>query len=85
MQYTTSSSCGSGVDDGQCDGGEFKLETAPASQWLQKQQWQRNEVQRVRPLLSELQVPKWQELAAMRAGVGRRKWRKVLESTGDIV
>ena len=29
-QYTTSSSCGSGVDDdGQCDDGEFKLGTAP--------------------------------------------------------
>jgi hypothetical protein len=29
-QYTTSSSCGSGVDDdGHCDGGEFKLDTAP--------------------------------------------------------
>jgi hypothetical protein len=33
----------------------------------------------VRPLLSELQVPEWQELA-----VDRRKWRKMLKSI-DIV
>jgi hypothetical protein len=33
----------------------------------------------VRPLLSELQVPEWQELA-----VDRRKWRKMLKSP-DIV
>jgi hypothetical protein len=33
----------------------------------------------VRPLLSELQVPEWQELA-----VDRRKWRKVLKSTNIV-
>jgi hypothetical protein len=33
----------------------------------------------VRPLLSELQVPEWQELA-----VDRRKWRNMLKSI-DIV
>jgi hypothetical protein len=32
-------------------------------------------VRRVRPLLSELQVPEWQELAK-----DRRKWRKMLKS-----
>jgi hypothetical protein len=36
-------------------------------------------IRRVRPLLSELQVPEWQELA-----VDRRKWRKILKSI-DIV
>jgi hypothetical protein len=36
-QCTTTSSCGSGVDDdGQCDDGEFK---PTQHQWLQKQQW----------------------------------------------
>jgi hypothetical protein len=34
------------------------------------------EVHRVRPLLSELQVLEWQELA-----VDRGKWRNVLKST----
>ena len=33
------------------------------------------EVRRVKPLLSELQVPEWQELAK-----DRRKWRKMLKS-----
>jgi hypothetical protein len=37
---------------------------------------ERKEVRRVKPLLSELQVPEWQELAK-----GRRKWRKMLKST----
>jgi hypothetical protein len=37
------------------------------------------EVWRVRPRLSELQVPEWQELA-----VDRRKWRNMLKSI-DIV
>jgi hypothetical protein len=36
---------------------------------------ERKEVRRVKPLLSELQVPKWQELAK-----DRRKWRKMLKS-----
>jgi hypothetical protein len=34
------------------------------------------EVRRLRPLLSEFQVPEWQEVLA----VDRRKWRKVLKS-----
>jgi hypothetical protein len=37
------------------------------------------EVRRVRSLLSELQVPEWQELA-----VDRRKWRKMLKSTNIV-
>jgi hypothetical protein len=37
---------------------------------------ERKEVRRVRPLLSELQVPEWQELLAK----DRRKWRKMLKS-----
>jgi hypothetical protein len=37
------------------------------------------EVRQVRLLLSELQVPEWQELA-----VDRRKWRKVLKSTDAV-
>jgi hypothetical protein len=40
---------------------------------------ERKEVRRVMPLLSELQVPEWQELA-----VDRRKWENMLKST-DIV
>jgi hypothetical protein len=36
---------------------------------------ERKEVRRVKPLLSELQVPEWQELAK-----DRRKWRKMLKS-----
>jgi hypothetical protein len=36
---------------------------------------QRKEARRARPLLSELQVPEWQELAK-----DRRKWRKMLKS-----
>jgi hypothetical protein len=34
------------------------------------------EVRRVKPLLSELQVPEWQELAK-----DRRGWKKMLKST----
>jgi hypothetical protein len=76
-QYTTSSRCGSGVDDdGQCDDGEFKLDTVSV---VAEAAVERKEVRRVRPLLSELQVPEWQELAA-----DRRKWRTMLKST-DIV
>jgi hypothetical protein len=76
-QYTTSSSCGSGVDDdGQCDDGEFKLDTAPVAA---EAAVERKEVRRVRPLLSELQVLEWQELA-----VDQRKWRNMLKSI-DIV
>jgi hypothetical protein len=33
------------------------------------------EIRRARPLLSELQVPEWQELAK-----DRRKWKKMLKS-----
>jgi hypothetical protein len=36
---------------------------------------ERKEVRRVKPLLSELQVPEWQELAK-----DRWKWRKMLKS-----
>ena len=44
--------------------------------WLRKQQSvERKEARRVRPRLSELQVPEWQELAK-----DRRKWRKMLKS-----
>jgi hypothetical protein len=64
-------------DDGQCDDGEFKLDTA--SVVVAEAAVERKEVRRVRPRLSELQVPEWQELA-----VDRRKWRKMLKST-DIV
>jgi hypothetical protein len=59
------------------DDGGFKLDTL---QWLQKQQWSaRRYGEAVRPLLSELQVPEWQELT-----VDRRKWRNMLKSI-DIV
>jgi hypothetical protein len=37
------------------------------------------EVRRVKPLLSELQVPEWQELAKDRHD--RRGWKKMLKST----
>jgi hypothetical protein len=64
-QYATSGSCFSGVDDnGQCDGGEFKLGGAQGGRST-----------RVRPLLSELQVPEWQGLV-----VHWRKWRQALEA-----
>jgi hypothetical protein len=59
-----SSSCGSGVDDdGQCDGGEFTLDTAPV---VAEAAVGRKEIRRVRPLLSglQLQVPEWQGRAA---------------------
>jgi hypothetical protein len=41
------------------------------SQWASLVK-ERKEIRRVRPLLSELHVPEWQELA-----VDRRKWRKM--------
>jgi hypothetical protein len=67
-QYTTSSSCGSGVDDdGQCDDGEFKLDTVSV---VSEAAVERKEVRRVRPLLSELQVPEWQELDQRISGSG---------------
>jgi hypothetical protein len=43
---------------------------------------ERKEVRRVRPLLSELQVPEWQWQEQL--AVNRWKWRKMLKST-DIV
>jgi hypothetical protein len=61
------------VDDGRCDGGESALDSAKVAE---EAAVERKEVRRVRPLLSELQVPEWQELAK-----GRRKWRKMSEST----
>jgi hypothetical protein len=76
--HTTSSSCGSGVDDdGQCDDVEFKLDTASV---VAEAAVERKEVRRVRPPLSELQVPEWQELA-----VDRRKWRNVEEHRYSLV
>jgi hypothetical protein len=63
-QYATSSSSSSssssGVDDGRCDDGEFALDSAEVTEEAAAE---RKEVRRVRPLLSELQVPEWQELA----------------------
>jgi hypothetical protein len=38
---------------------------------------ERKEVRRVKPLLSELQVPEWQELAKDRRAWG---WKKMLKS-----
>jgi hypothetical protein len=38
---------------------------------------ERKEVRRVKPLLSELQVPEWQELELAK---DRRKWRNMLKS-----
>ena len=74
-QYATSSSSSSssGVDDGRGDGGEFALDSAEVAE---EAAVERKEVRRVRPLLSELQVPEWQELAK-----DRQKWRNVLKST----
>ena len=64
-QYATSSSSSSGVDDGRCDdGGEFALDSAEVAE---EAAVERKEVRRVKPLLSELQVPEWQELAKDRA------------------
>jgi hypothetical protein len=63
-QYATSSS--SGVDDGRCDDGEFTLDSAEVAE---EAAMERKEVRRVRPLLSELQVPEWQELTK-----DRLKW-----------
>jgi len=71
-QYATSSSSSSGVDDGRCDDGEFALDLAEVAE---EAAVERKEVRRVKPLLSELQVPEWQELAK-----DRRKWRKMLKS-----
>jgi hypothetical protein len=58
------------------DDGEFKLDTASV---VAEAAVGCKEVRRVRPLLSELQVPEWQELA-----VDRRKWRKMLKGI-DVV
>jgi hypothetical protein len=67
---SSSSCCGSGVDDdGQYDGGWFKLNTASvsglsgcrsSSAWSARSK----EARRVRPLLSELQVSEWQVAGA---------------------
>jgi hypothetical protein len=70
-QYATSSNS-SGVDDGRCDDGELALGSAEVAE---EAAVERKEVRRVGPLLSELQVPEWQELAK-----DRRKWRKMLKS-----
>jgi hypothetical protein len=74
---------GSGVDDDwQCDDGGFKPETVPvAAEAAVERKRKEVQVQRVRPLLSELQVPEWQELAVDRR---KRKWRNMSKST-DIV
>jgi hypothetical protein len=61
---------------GQCDDGEFKPDTAPV---VVEAAVERKEVRRVRPLLSELQVPEWQELA-----VDRRKWGNMSKSTDAV-
>jgi hypothetical protein len=71
-QYATSSSSSSGVHDGRCDDGEFTLDSAEVAE---EAAVERKEVRRVKPLLSELQVLEWQELAK-----DRRKWKKMLKS-----
>ena len=71
-QYATSSSSSSGVDDGRCDGGEFALDLAEVAE---EAAVERKEVRRVKPLLSELQVPEWQELAK-----DRLRWKNMLKS-----
>jgi hypothetical protein len=43
-----------------CDDGEFVLDSAEVAE---EAAVERKEVRRVKPLLSELQVPEWQELA----------------------
>jgi hypothetical protein len=53
--------------------GEFTLDSAEVAEEAAAE---RKEVRRVKPLLSELQVPEWQELAKDKAG-----WRKMLKST----
>jgi hypothetical protein len=68
---TSSSSSSSGVDDGRCDDGEFALDSAEVAE---EAAVERKEVRQVRPLLSELQVPEWQELAKDRV-----KWSKMLK------
>jgi hypothetical protein len=60
------------IHDGRCDDGEFTLDSAEVAE---EAAVERKEVRRVKPLLSELQVPEWQELAK-----DRRKWKKVLKS-----
>ena len=52
-----------------------KSKTLDSAEVAEEAAVERKEVWRVKPLLSELQVPEWQELAK-----DRRKWRKVLES-----
>ena len=59
------------MDNGRCDDGEFTLNSAEVAE---EAAVERKEVRRVRLLLSELQVPEWQELAK-----DRRKWRKMLK------
>ena len=74
-QYATSSSCSSGANNGRCDDGddgEFTLDTAEVAE---EAAVERKEVRRVKPLLSELQVPEWQELAK-----DRLEWKKMLKS-----
>jgi hypothetical protein len=63
LSVLTSSSCGSGVDDdGQCDDGEFKLDTAPVSGCRSSSGAQGGTASEG-PLLSGLQVPaaEWQD------------------------
>jgi hypothetical protein len=57
---------------GRCDDGEFTLDSAEVAE---EAAVERKEVRQVRPLLSELQVPEWQELAK-----DRQKWRKMSKS-----
>jgi hypothetical protein len=66
-EYTTPSG------PGRCDDGEFTLDSAEVAE---EAAVERKEVRRVKPLLSELQVPEWQELAK----ADRRKWRNMLKS-----
>jgi hypothetical protein len=83
--HTRDTGGGSGVDDDwQCDDGGFKPETVPvAAEAAVERKRKEVQVQRVRPLLSELQVPEWQELAVDRR---KRKWRNMSKSKStDIV
>jgi hypothetical protein len=59
-------------DSGRCDNRECKLDAVAVAA---EAAVECKEVRRVRPLLSELQVLEWQELAE-----DRPKWRKVLKS-----
>ena len=54
MPVTKGSGTCSGVDDGRCDDGESTLDSAEVAEEVAVE---RKEVRRVRPLLSELQVP----------------------------